>query len=117
MKHHPQWGVEILRDTDELTATSFYPVLEHHERGDGGGYPNNLVMGEIHDTSRIVAIADSFDAMTTNRVYQKAMDTFRCPSLLRLAPAPDQQTGIGNDSHGSTMLPGHIRGRLFVKLG
>jgi len=82
MKHHPQWGVEILRDTDELTATSYYPVLEHHERGDGGGYPNNLLMGEIHDTARIVAIADSFDAMTTDRVYQKAMDTFPVLRLL-----------------------------------
>ncbi len=76
MKQHPQWGVEILSETDELGATSYYPVLQHHERGDRGGYPNNLRLIEMHDAARIVAVCDTFDAMTTDRVYQKAMDTY-----------------------------------------
>ncbi|UCD62996.1 MAG: HD-GYP domain-containing protein [Candidatus Zixiibacteriota bacterium] len=79
MKKHPKWGIEILTDTDEIPAASYYPILQHHERGDGSGYPSGLSLAEMHIYSRIVAIADSFDAMTTERVYQKAMDTY--PSL------------------------------------
>ena len=76
MKRHPQWGAEILEETDQIAAACYYPVLQHHERGDRRGYPNGLRLDEMHVYSQIVAIADSFDAMTTERVYQKAMDTF-----------------------------------------
>ncbi|MEW5994716.1 MAG: HD-GYP domain-containing protein [Candidatus Zixiibacteriota bacterium] len=76
MKKHPQWGVEILSETGEVSPVSHYPVLQHHERGTRQGYPNGLSLDEMHLYSRIVAIADSFDAMTTQRVYQRAMDTF-----------------------------------------
>lgn len=76
MKKHPRWGVEILSDTDMLVATSYYPVLQHHERGDRRGYPSGMSLDEMHIYSKIVAIADSFDAMTTRRVYQPAMDTY-----------------------------------------
>ena len=76
MKKHPVWGVEILQATGVVPEAAHYPVLQHHERGDRRGYPQGLSLDEMHLYSRIVAIADSFDAMTTNRVYQKAMDTF-----------------------------------------
>jgi len=76
MRNHPKWGIEILTETDEIASASYYPVLQHHERCDGTGYPGNLIMEDIHIFSKIVAIADTFDAMTTERVYQKANDTF-----------------------------------------
>jgi len=76
MKKHPKWGVEILTMTDMIEAASYYPVLQHHERGNKSGYPNSLSLDEMHEYSRIVAIVDTFDAMTTERVYQGAMDTF-----------------------------------------
>lgn len=76
MKKHPKWGVEILANTDMLNAGSYYPVLQHHERGNRQGYPNRLKLSEMHEYSRIVATVDTFDAMTTTRVYQKAMDSF-----------------------------------------
>ncbi len=76
MKKHPKWGVEILTETDQIDAASYYPVLQHHERGDRRGYPSGLNLNEMHIYSRIVAIADSFDAMTTERVYQRALETF-----------------------------------------
>jgi len=76
MKKHPQWGAELLSETDDIEPSCYYPVLQHHERGDGQGYPNGLNLDEMHIYSQIVAIADSFDAMTTERVYQKAMETF-----------------------------------------
>lgn len=76
MRKHPKWGVEILTESDEIAATSYYPILQHHERGDRSGYPSGLSLEEMHIYSKIVAIADCFDAMTSERVYQKAMDTF-----------------------------------------
>lgn len=76
MRQHPLWGVELLAETDILDSESYYPVLQHHERGDGRGYPYGLSLQDIHLHSRIVSIADAFDAMTTNRVYQSAMDSF-----------------------------------------
>lgn len=76
IKKHPKWGVEILSETDEIEASCYYPVLQHHERGDRTGYPNGISLDEMHIYSKIVAIADSFDAMTTERVYQKAVETF-----------------------------------------
>ena len=86
MKKHPKWGVDLLTETDLIPATSYYPVLQHHERGDRSGYPSNLSLDEMHIYSKIVAIADSFDAMTTERVYQKAIDTF--PALRVMLSLP-----------------------------
>jgi len=92
MKKHPKWGVEILTETDQIAAASYYPVLQHHERGDRRGYPSGLDLEEMHIYSRIVAIADSFDAMTTERVYQKAMETFPALRIMfSLKGAYDQQ--------------------------
>jgi putative nucleotidyltransferase with HDIG domain len=76
MKKHPKWGIEIIEESHGLEATSLYPILEHHERGDRRGYPQGLSLDEMHIYSKIVAIVDSFDAMTTERVYQRAMDTY-----------------------------------------
>jgi putative nucleotidyltransferase with HDIG domain len=76
MKKHPKWGVEILAETNVVAESVYYPVLQHHERGDRRGYPDGLSLDEMHVYSKVVAIADSFDAMTTQRVYQKAMETF-----------------------------------------
>ncbi len=82
MKKHPQWGVEILSESDMMSDASYYPVLQHHERGDRRGYPHGLSLGEMHLYSKIVAITDSFDAMTTERVYQRAMETFPAMKIL-----------------------------------
>lgn len=76
MKKHPKWGDELMRETNEIPEASLYPILQHHERGDRLGYPNGIALNEMHIFSKIVAIADSFDAMTTERVYQHAVDTF-----------------------------------------
>ncbi len=76
MKKHPKWGVEILTTTDLIDPSSYYPVLQHHERGIEKGYPNHLKLSEMHDFSKIVAVVDTFDAMTTQRVYQGAVETY-----------------------------------------
>jgi HD-GYP domain-containing protein (c-di-GMP phosphodiesterase class II) len=82
MKKHPQWGVDLLGESEIVSDASFFPVLQHHERGDRRGYPHGLALGEMHIYSKIIAIADSFDAMTTNRVYQRAIDTFPAMRML-----------------------------------
>lgn len=72
IKTHPQRGADVL---DPLR--SFYPdladgVLSHHERWDGGGYPRELRGSKIPIAARIVAIADTFDAVTHRRSYSHA---------------------------------------------
>jgi putative nucleotidyltransferase with HDIG domain len=76
MKKHPKWGVEMLEDTNLIEPASKYAVLQHHERGDRRGYPHGLALNEMHIYARIVAVCDSFDAMTTERVYQRAMESY-----------------------------------------
>lgn len=82
MKKHPQWGADIAADSELITSSCVYPILQHHERGDRRGYPHALSLDEMHIYSRIVAIADSFDAMTTRRVYQEAMETFSALKIM-----------------------------------
>ncbi|RKX27734.1 MAG: hypothetical protein DRP45_00155 [Candidatus Zixiibacteriota bacterium] len=82
VKKHPKWGVEILEGQDSVAEASLYPILQHHERGDRRGYPNGLSLDEMHVYSQIVAIADSFDAMTTQRVYQKAVETYSALKIM-----------------------------------
>lgn len=82
MKKHPKWGVEILAETDEIASACYYPVLQHHERGDLKGYPSGIGLEDMHVYSKIVAICDSFDAMTTERVYQHAMQTYPALKIL-----------------------------------
>lgn len=72
MKKHPEVGAELIKDIHYLSAAT--PViLNHHERWDGSGYPSGLVGEKIPVIARIVAIADSFDAMTTKRPYRKEL--------------------------------------------
>jgi HD-GYP domain-containing protein (c-di-GMP phosphodiesterase class II) len=73
MKGHPEKGAAIMGAIAQLT--NVIPGMKyHHEKWAGGGYPDGLKGEEIPMQARIVAIADTFDAMTTNRPYQKAMD-------------------------------------------
>ena len=76
VKLHPGWGLEMVREAGLESRGICSPVYQHHERVDGSGYPNGLQGDEIHQSSRIVAIADAFDAMTTERVYRSAAGAF-----------------------------------------
>jgi diguanylate cyclase (GGDEF)-like protein/putative nucleotidyltransferase with HDIG domain len=69
MRKHPQWGADLLRPIPLLHPT-IPIVLSHHERWDGGGYPQGLHGSQIPLAARIVTVADSFDVMTHDRVYQ-----------------------------------------------
>jgi len=73
MRTHPQLGASIIGDHDnELMQMSKEIALSHHEKWDGSGYPNGLKGEQIPLSGRIVAVADVFDALTTERPYKKA---------------------------------------------
>ncbi|TYC84236.1 diguanylate cyclase [Acetobacterium wieringae] len=72
IKRHPEIGYRILSSVNEFSEMANC-ILEHHERWDGHGYPKGLKGEEISLQGRIVAVADSFDAMTSDRAYRKAL--------------------------------------------
>jgi putative nucleotidyltransferase with HDIG domain len=72
MRRHPDIGAQIMTPISKLK--SIIPgIRNHHETWDGNGYPDKLVGEQIPMVARIIGVADTFDAMTTNRPYQKAM--------------------------------------------
>lgn len=71
IKRHPEVGYNILKGYDAMTGTGD-AILYHHERYDGKGYPAGLSGEDIPVIARIIAVADSFDAMNSNRIYRKA---------------------------------------------
>jgi HD-GYP domain-containing protein (c-di-GMP phosphodiesterase class II) len=72
MKQHPQKGYKIMSQIPAMKE--FLPgMYMHHEMIDGNGYPQGLKGDEIPMQARIVSVADTFDAMTTDRPYQRAM--------------------------------------------
>jgi putative two-component system response regulator len=77
MRKHVEMGGDILGDTSESELLSMAKVvaLTHHEKFDGSGYPNGLVGEDIPLIGRIAAIADVFDALTSERPYKKAWST------------------------------------------
>ncbi|MFZ5351742.1 MAG: HD-GYP domain-containing protein [Bacillota bacterium] len=71
IKKHSSYGYEILKRSMDLSTYASYVALTHHERYNGSGYPLGLRGEEIHEFSRIVAVADVYDALTSDRVYKK----------------------------------------------
>jgi diguanylate cyclase (GGDEF)-like protein/PAS domain S-box-containing protein len=72
IRRHAEIGYRILSAVSEYSPIANL-VLQHHERWDGKGYPSNLKENEISEEARIIAIADAYDAMTTDKPYQPAM--------------------------------------------
>lgn len=73
MKKHPQRGVEIVAPLN-LPQNCLDGILHHHERYDGRGYPAGLKGEAIPLTAAVIAVADAFDAMTSDRPYRRGMD-------------------------------------------
>jgi putative nucleotidyltransferase with HDIG domain len=72
VKHHPKIGAQIVAQVKGLEGVAKM-ILHHHERHDGLGYPMGLAREEIPLGSRLIAVADAFDALTTDRSYRKGM--------------------------------------------
>jgi HD-GYP domain-containing protein (c-di-GMP phosphodiesterase class II) len=82
IKKHVVIGHRILRDLSKLEAV-LPVVLHHHESWDGGGYPQKLVSTRIPLTARIVAVADAYDAMRSDRPYRRGMPDEKIDDIFR----------------------------------
>ncbi len=81
IQQHPQIGHAILQDLHQIS--SLLPgVLHHHERYDGAGYPMKLAGEQIPRIARILAVADSYDAMSTSRPYRQGLAPDRVEAIL-----------------------------------
>ncbi|MDX8360850.1 HD-GYP domain-containing protein [Cytobacillus sp. IB215316] len=73
VKKHTEYGFDALRKIDTIPLVAAHCAYQHHERLDGSGYPRGIKGNEIHYLARLIAVADVFDAVASNRVYRKAM--------------------------------------------
>ena len=73
VQQHPEQGFNILRASQEIPITATHIAFQHHERVDGKGYPRNLAADKILEYARVVAVADTFDALVSDRPYRKGM--------------------------------------------
>lgn len=73
IKKHSQFGYDYIKKEFNMSQSARLGILDHHERFDGGGYPNSIMRDEISLFGRIISIADVYDAMTSDRSYRKAI--------------------------------------------
>jgi HD-GYP domain-containing protein (c-di-GMP phosphodiesterase class II) len=82
MKRHAEIGFRILSSVEDMQALAPY-VLAHHERYDGTGYPKSIRGTTIPLQSRMIAIVDAYDAMTSERTYRKAVSTLEAAKEIK----------------------------------
>ncbi len=82
IKEHVTRGYELIKDDITLSGITKQIVYGHHERLDGSGYPRGLDSGYISIYTRVVAICDMFDAMTSDRIYQKKMPIYKALDVM-----------------------------------
>ncbi len=73
MKEHPMQGYKYVKEYFDVPIHSYAAILDHHERWDGAGYPNGKKGSQISTYGRLIAIADVYDALTSDRPYRKAL--------------------------------------------
>ncbi|MFW5686673.1 MAG: HD-GYP domain-containing protein, partial [Halanaerobium sp.] len=82
IKNHPELGFNYLQQIDSISPLSRIVVYSHHERVDGSGYPRGIKGDEIHEFARVAAIADVFDALTSDRVYRDRWPTYKAAEYI-----------------------------------
>ncbi|WP_346355572.1 HD-GYP domain-containing protein [Azotosporobacter soli] len=83
IKTHPREGYRVVEADGQIGENVKQVILQHHERMDGSGYPRGMVGAEIHEAAKIVSIADVYDAITSDRPYQKKATPFKALDILR----------------------------------
>ncbi|NOJ73453.1 HD-GYP domain-containing protein [Paenibacillus alvei] len=73
MKKHTEIGYYMLKNEPNIPLLAAHCAYQHHERLNGSGYPRGIKSPDIHEYAKWIGITDSYDAMTTHRVYRKAM--------------------------------------------
>lgn len=108
IKQHPILGYELIKDCDEIDLEVKKAVLCHHERIDGSGYPYQYQQEKLSIHAKIVAMADVYDAMTSDRVYKKKSTPFEVMEMLQSIGISQFDTDIRNSflDHLSVCLIG-----------
>lgn len=83
IKTHPTLGYKIIKEIPFLDKSISYGVLMHHEREDGSGYPLGLKGNAIHPFGKLIAIADVFDAINSNRGYKRKKAPFEALQVVK----------------------------------
>jgi HD-GYP domain-containing protein (c-di-GMP phosphodiesterase class II) len=73
IKKHAEYGYLMLKDEPNVPLLAAHCAYQHHERLNGSGYPRGITGEAIHEYARWIGLVDSYDAMTTHRVYRSAM--------------------------------------------
>ncbi|WP_068773477.1 HD-GYP domain-containing protein [Paenibacillus sp. FJAT-26967] len=73
MQNHTVYGYRILKEEPNIPLLSAHCAFQHHERMNGSGYPRGIKGDEIHPYAKWIAMVDSYDALTTHRVYRPAL--------------------------------------------
>lgn len=73
MQKHAEIGYRMLKDEPNIPLIAAHCAFQHHERIDGSGYPRGITGKDIHEYAKWIGIVDSYDAMTSHRVYRKAL--------------------------------------------
>lgn len=87
MQAHTEIGYRILKEEPNIPLLAAHCALQHHERIDGSGYPRGLTGPQIHEYAKWLGVADSYDAMTSNRIYKKPCCRIRRSRRCMSAPA------------------------------
>ncbi len=83
MMKHPIYSYNVLLDTVGISKNVLIGVLQHHEREDGSGYPPHGIKGDkIHEYSKIIAVCDVYDALTSDRYYRRKISPFYAAEML-----------------------------------
>ena len=106
IRRHPSDGAAMAAGLGDPLVTAI--IRHHHERLDGNGYPDGLAGEEIPLGARIIAVADTFDAMTSNRAYRRAASHKHALDVLR------QEAGTQLDGDAVAAFGGYYRGRRTV---
>ncbi|MBV7276351.1 HD-GYP domain-containing protein [Clostridium sp. PL3] len=83
IKKHPVYIYNSLKGITSIDPSIIYGVLMHHERLDGSGYPLGVKADKIHPFAKIIAIADTFDAINSDRIYRKSLGPFEALATLK----------------------------------
>lgn len=111
MKHHAALGAKMLEGSDQFPVLKAGHIiaLQHHEKYDGTGYPNNLKGEDIHLYARIVAITDVFDALSSKRCYKEPMPLEKVLIIMQ------QDAGTHFDPNLIALLFKHLDEFLLIK--
>lgn len=116
IRKHAKDGYELLRKKANIDFLASHTVFQHHEREDGSGYPRGLSGKRIHIFAKIVAVADAYDAMTSNRVYQKELTSFQAIEVIKREANCKFNSSVVN-AFLKVVAPFHLGSTIVFKNG